>query len=136
MCLTLNEGSASIVCCFIFHQVIKTCRKMGIQSVAVHSDVDSSAVSCRVFIQCSLYFPGNSCQHPVALTGTISLGVCVLTTKKIPSSIFIIQIPESLMNQMCVCLCVKCVSLFRLLRCHLGLTSLCVCVCVGSCKDG
>lgn len=30
---------------FFFHQVIKTCRKMGIQSVAVHSDVDSSAVS-------------------------------------------------------------------------------------------
>lgn len=30
---------------FYFYQVIKTCRKMGIKSVAVHSDVDSSAVS-------------------------------------------------------------------------------------------
>lgn len=30
---------------FFLHQVIKTCRKMGIQSVAVHSDVDASAVS-------------------------------------------------------------------------------------------
>lgn len=28
-----------------FNQVIKTCKKMGIQTVAVHSDVDSSAVS-------------------------------------------------------------------------------------------
>lgn len=26
-------------------QVIKTCKKMGIRTVAVHSDVDSSAVS-------------------------------------------------------------------------------------------
>lgn len=60
MYLTLNEGSVLIMCCFIFHQVIKTCRKMGIKSVAVHSDVDSSAVSC-------VYFPGNSCQHPPLL---------------------------------------------------------------------
>lgn len=47
---------------------------MGIQSVAVHSDVDSSAVSCYVFADClkkkklglnfeSLYFSGNSCQN-------------------------------------------------------------------------
>lgn len=35
---------------FFFHQVIKTCRKMGIQSVAVHSDVDSSAVSGKTSV--------------------------------------------------------------------------------------
>lgn len=30
---------------FFFNQVMKTCKKMGIQTVAVHSEVDSSAVS-------------------------------------------------------------------------------------------
>ncbi|KAF3842520.1 hypothetical protein F7725_024471 [Dissostichus mawsoni] len=33
-------------------RVIKTCHKMGIQTVAVHSDVDSSAVSPPLFIHC------------------------------------------------------------------------------------
>uniref|UniRef100_A0A669B9E0 Propionyl-CoA carboxylase alpha chain, mitochondrial n=1 Tax=Oreochromis niloticus TaxID=8128 RepID=A0A669B9E0_ORENI len=32
----------------VFNQVIKTCKKMGIQTVAVHSDVDSSAVHVKM----------------------------------------------------------------------------------------
>lgn len=36
--------------CVPFCQVMKTCKKMGIKTVAVHSDVDSNAVS---YHQCS-----------------------------------------------------------------------------------
>lgn len=42
---SLSSAFFSLINLVFFHQVIKTCRKMGIQSVAVHSDVDSSAVS-------------------------------------------------------------------------------------------
>lgn len=46
-----SEESVLRLSCVFLHQVIKTCQKMGIKSVAVHSDVDASAVSCRLFTQ-------------------------------------------------------------------------------------
>uniref|UniRef100_A0A8C3A7S3 Propionyl-CoA carboxylase alpha chain, mitochondrial n=1 Tax=Cyclopterus lumpus TaxID=8103 RepID=A0A8C3A7S3_CYCLU len=51
----LNTFHHKLCCCcfssprlFLPHQVMKTCHKMGIQTVAVHSDVDASAVHVKM----------------------------------------------------------------------------------------